>query len=173
MEGFWQKTKDFLWKIWSKIKEWWGRFWGMFFSIEDRLRNFESSLNNKILIQACEFDGPDVGAKADSDKTNTIFGRSKRAKNGVDILEMAARGNNASEYLNDLKTLESEATDVHDATVSESSFAIKHYKYTQVSKIREVAKALAEEVFAKHRTSKKDIDRYTDDFLRKIKDMKS
>ena len=172
MEGFWQKTKDFLWRIWSKIKEWWGRFWGMFFSIEDRLRNFESSLNNKILIQACEFDGPDVGAKDDSDKTNTIFGRSKKAKTGVGILELAARGNDPSSYLNDLKALESDATDVHNATVSESGFATKHYKYTQVSKIREVAKALAEEVFAKHRTSKKDIDRYTDDFLRKIKDMK-
>lgn len=58
MEGFWQKTKEFLIKIWEKIKEWWGRFWGMFFSVEKKLESFVKDVQGKNLAHDCDYDGP-------------------------------------------------------------------------------------------------------------------
>jgi hypothetical protein len=40
MEGFWEKVKNVLLAIWMKIKEWWNRFWGLFFSMDKRLAIF-------------------------------------------------------------------------------------------------------------------------------------
>lgn len=68
MEGFWQKVKDFVLKIWEKIKEWWGRFWGMFFSVENKLTNFISSISGKKLDHVVEFEGP---SRKDLDNAKT------------------------------------------------------------------------------------------------------
>ena len=162
MEGFWQKTKDFLWKIWSKIKEWWGRFWGMFFSIEDKLRNFESSLSNRVLVEDCEFDAP---------KYADIEARSTKAKTAITDLETASKKENPTTA--DFDKLLPYLGDTQDAEINDNyTFPTVHHKYTNITAIKDLAKKLSTDIFAKHRTDKKDIDTYTDNFLRHIKNLK-
>ena len=161
MEGFWQKTKDLLWKIWSKIKEWWGRFWGMFFSIEDRLRNFKSSLSNKTLVANCEFDAP---------KVEDVVKYSDDAYEAIKKLQTASEKKDPT--TRDFDDMLKYLGDRHNVEVSSNhTFATVHHRYTQKSQIEKEAEELIH-VFEKHRNSKKDIDRYTDNFLRNIKDLK-
>lgn len=161
MEGFWQKTKDFLWKIWSKIKEWWGRFWGMFFNIEDKLRNFKSSLANKTLVANCEFDAP---------KLSDVKARSTKAKDGIKVLEDGSTKKDPTTA--DFDKLLPYLRDRQDQEVSENySFPTVHHRYTDKNSIIKVVDDLIT-VFSDHRDSKKKVDRYTDNFLRNIKDLK-
>ncbi|MBQ6474088.1 MAG: hypothetical protein IJJ33_19010 [Victivallales bacterium] len=89
MEGFWEKVKNFLIKIWEKIKEWWGRFWGMFFSVEKKLESFVNDVKGKNLAHDCEYDGP----AAESIKkvlSKYYDGAIKEIKAAVSATDMAA-----------------------------------------------------------------------------------
>lgn len=58
MEGFWESAKKTLIAIWSKICEWWNRFWSIFFSNEKKMESL--SKQNGTLSGTVEYTGLDV-----------------------------------------------------------------------------------------------------------------
>ena len=133
----------------------------MFFSIEDRLRNFKSSLSNKTLVANCEFDAP---------KVEDVVKYSDDAYEAIKKLQTASEKKDPT--TRDFDDMLKYLGDRHNVEVSSNhTFATVHHRYTQKSQIEKEAEELIH-VFEKHRNSKKDIDRYTDNFLRNIKDLK-
>lgn len=67
MEGFWQSAKNFLIKIWTKIKEWWNRFWSIFFSNEKAMKDLsvaKGKLNRPVEYDGLKLEGMDIQVKA-------------------------------------------------------------------------------------------------------------
>ena len=165
MEGFWEKVKNFLIAIWEKIKEWWGRFWGMFFSVENKLNSFISSLNgNKRLAHEVEFDSADYKLVADHAKT---------VKDSVQAISDAAKNISDKTALERIKKLVGE----YDATQNGGTVAINkawkqiHYKLGTLNEVKAIAKAMYD-VIKQFKDTKSKIDEYTKKILDKVKTMK-
>ncbi|MBQ7651827.1 MAG: hypothetical protein IJS15_12760 [Victivallales bacterium] len=167
MEGFWEKVKNFLLSIWEKIKEWWGRFWGMFFSVESKLSTFASDCksSSKRLAHNVEFDAPDYRA---------VLATSAIAEEGLKELKKASSGVADSNVLSRLQNMAGEFdTRQHGATVKDGTgFSTMHYNINNVKECGNIAKELNDKVIKKFKDSKRDIDDYTKKFIDKIKNMK-
>ena len=158
MEGFWQKTKEFLIRIWQKIKEWWGRFWGMFFSVEKKFGEYISKLDSSEINGSVNFSAPSVSEML------TAYG------DGNDGLTTA---------INTLNTVASNPTDITPIEKYESGTAIEtkynfktiEYKYSDAAGIKKdatkVKSALTECI--KH---KKSISDYVDKFAKDVANLK-
>lgn len=167
MEGVWENIKNFLIKIWEKIKEWWGRFWGMFFSVESRLSTFVSDCksSNKRLAHNVEFDAPDY---------KKVTEAAVKIDEGLKELKKAANGVADSNVLSKLQAIAGEF-DIrqHGATVSSAdTFAIMHYNINTAKECGNIAKELNDKVIKKFKDAKRDIDDYTKKFIDKINNMK-
>lgn len=166
MEGFWQKVKNFLIKIWEKIKEWWGRFWGMFFSVENRLSSFISDLNSnsKKLDHIVEFDAP-------SDKELTD--KDTKVRGAVEALKKAIGDPTNDTLESTIRTLIANLNDstAHGAITDSGSFATMHYRLTSISNIKALADKMLK-IVKEYKQLKKDIDDYVKKALDKIGTMK-
>lgn len=163
MEGFWQKTKEFLIKIWEKIKEWWGRFWGMFFSVENKLSNFESSLSGKRLAHVVEFEGPsEKDLDAAKNKVETAV---KLIKDALDKPDGATISEN-------LAKLAGYNTSENSGIISDAvAFGTQTYKLTNITAVSTLATKL-KNIITSFKKYKKDIDEYTKKALDVISKMK-
>lgn len=143
MEGFWQKVKDFVLKIWEKIKEWWGRFWGMFFSVESKLSTFASDCksSNKRLAHNVEFDAPNY---------KKITEGAGKVEESLKELKKAASGVADSNVLSRLQIMASEFdTRQHGATVEiAGTFPIMHYNIDNAKECGNIAKELNDKVIS-------------------------
>ncbi len=166
MEGVWENIKNFLIKIWEKIKEWWGRFWGMFFSVESKLNSFISDLNgSKKLDHAVEFDAP---------KDSEVTDAAKDVAGTIKVIKEAADKVTDANVLDHLMTVVQDYdTRRHGSQVSAyKSFTIVHYNLRSKPEVLNVAKAIYDDVIKAHKNTKRDIDDYTKKYLDKVKTMK-
>ena len=167
MEGFWEKVKNFLIKIWEKIKEWWGRFWGMFFSVENKLSSFESSLSgSKRLQHPAEFDAPVEKVVTDMDTS---------VRNAVSTLKACLDNPTDANMQSKVQALVSNHADTTQngglVSASGMGFGEQHYKLATVPEVKALASKLLK-IIKDYKTLKKDIDEYTKKALDKIKSMK-
>lgn len=163
MEGFWQKVKDFVLKIWEKIKEWWGRFWGMFFSVEKKLESFVNDVKGKNLQHPCEFDGI----------------RIKELKSAFDQFDRIVKTIKDAVSASDMTTVDTILAKLANYDTSEGSTSGKYLGFNVLSNPVRLAFKTGDEVadegtslltiLKKCATAKKDIDEYTKKALDNIK----
>ena len=153
MEGFWQKTKEFLIKIWEKIKEWWGRFWGMFFSAEKKLESFVNDVGGKNLAHPCEVDGP-VASAIKSQLDKYYDSAIKQIQNAVNATSIDA----IDTVLSAMGNYDSSSGDFYKAF--EVAFTQKHQTFKTGDEVKAQASTLLE-VLKTCAKRKKDIDEYT------------
>ena len=144
MEGFWSTVKETLLKIWEKIKEWWNRFWGMFFSQKKAAKALLSKLRNGNvqLKHEVEFDGPSVKEVLDEgNNVITTLGRiaqmgDKDFAGELDVIYTMEDTQKAGNRLsNSAKYDETYAGDV-------GSFPQVHIRYRSASEVHTQLKAL-------------------------------
>lgn len=166
MEGFWEKTKAFLIKIWEKIKEWWGRFWGMFFSVENKLSSFVSELNSssKKLDHLVEFDAPSQKELATKDT---------EVRNAVDTLKKATANPTDDNLESAIRTfiVNGQDSTVHGAEITAGSFPMMHYRLESISAIKTIAESMLK-IIKEYKQLKKDIDDYVKKALDRVGTMK-
>lgn len=157
MKGFWQKTKDFLIKIWEKIKEWWGRFWGMFFSNQKKME--ELSKTTKSLVRPSEYEGTDLAIL-------TRF--LDEIKSKIEIVSAAAEGK--PETTSDLQNFDnwSKESDGVGTTIEQRKVLIK---INTIEDVKKRASSIAE-ILKKCAAFKEKIAKIADAGLKAAKQIK-
>lgn len=158
MEGFWQKTKELLIKIWQKIKEWWGRFWGMFFSVEKKFGEYVSKLDSSEINGPVTFSAPSVremlAAYGDANSGVT---------KAINLLNTVASNQADADILENFESW---------TNVEKGDFNALEYKYDNAAGIKKdaikVKNTLTECI--KH---KKSISDYVDKFVKDVANLKS
>jgi hypothetical protein len=168
MEGFWQKTKEFLIKIWEKIKEWWGRFWGMFFSVENKLSSFVSNIkgSSKRLAHDVEFEGPDMRG---------INEYMTQIRLSVTTIKNVLNNPDDSNLQSKIQQLVNTSTGGHNeaGAVTSGKYSVNQmqYRFTRREEVATYAGSVLDCIkeFKQH---KKDIDEYTKKAIEKVGKMK-
>ena len=166
MEGFWEKVKNFLIKIWEKIKEWWGRFWGMFFSVENKLSSFESTVKGgKRLAHTVEFE-----ATSESDMDETA----KKVREAVQTIKTVLNDPTDASMQQKISMLvvsdNGGGPENGSLTSGKMGFRNQVYKL-EIGGVQKLATKLLA-IIKEFKQLKKDIDEYVKKALDKIKTMK-
>ena len=179
MEGFWESAKKTLIAIWSKICEWWNRFWSIFFSNEKKMEAL--SKNNGTLAGTVEYNGVDIARfrellrKLRQETLPTIRERATSVTfaEGTTLRGRDNKGNAINADLtDDLKfTTAAKGTQNGDRTGVTYGMAEIHVKLTSASDVKARARELFQ-ILKDCRTLQKSIDDTSKKALEAAKKMK-
>lgn len=179
MEGFWESAKKTLIAIWSKICEWWNRFWSIFFSNEKKMEAL--SKQNGTLSGTVEYDGYDIRHVRDGLRRikQTMLPQIRERATSFTIKENAAvtymnpNGEMGETYAtHDMKFVSDQRGTAHnEVTKYSAGLNSVHVKLTSAAEVKGRAKELFQ-ILKECRTLQKSIDDTSKKALEAAKKMK-